>query len=60
MTIQRIDNAAKRMHGWQARVPINAWHNGRRRYASAFYADRKHGGKRRAYELAREALARLS
>lgn len=55
MTIQRIDNDAKSMHGWQARVPLDEWRNGRRLYRSRYYADKRWGGKRAALENARDA-----
>jgi hypothetical protein len=47
MSVQRIDHAPKRMHGWQAR---RRFRNGK--YESKFFADRKYGGSRVAWTLA--------
>lgn len=50
MSVQRIDRAESRTHGWQARAYTVA-----PRYLSAFFADREHGGQAKALELARAA-----
>jgi hypothetical protein len=52
VSIQRIENGTE--SGWQARQYTKA-----PKYLSAFYADRKHGGKRKAKALARQAEAEL-
>lgn len=49
MSIQRIDNEAKHMHGWQVRQ-YTFWP----RYLSRYFADKAHGGRRKAYALAKE------
>ncbi len=54
--IQRIDNDKCASHGWQARVPIPGQP---RRYVSRFFADKAHGGKRKAKDLAEQALPKL-
>lgn len=50
MSVKRIDSADGRTRGWQACVYTTA-----PQYLSAFFADRKHGGKRKARELAKGA-----
>jgi hypothetical protein len=52
VSIQRIENGTE--SGWQARQYTKA-----PKYLSAFFADRKHGGKRKAKALAQEAEAWL-
>lgn len=48
MPVQRIKSADGSTCGWQARVYTVA-----PRYVSEFFADRKHGGTRKAREMAR-------
>lgn len=52
--VQRIDSQACSSYGWQARAAISGT-----RYCSAFFADAKHGGKRKAKAAAEAALPRL-
>lgn len=54
MSIQRIDNARKRMHGWQARGDGRGGPG-----LTKWFADKKHGGRRAAHDLASEAEPRL-
>lgn len=54
--VQRIDSTRCNTHGWQARAPI---HGQPKRYVSRFFADKVHGGKRKAKSLAEEALPKL-
>lgn len=54
MSVQRIDSKDKRTAGWQARVYTVA-----PRYVSRFFADKLHGGKRKAKALAMEAEAQM-
>ena len=54
MSIQRIESADGRTIGWQARA-YTQWP----RYISQFFADRKHGGKRKARQAAKDAEAAL-
>ena len=50
----RIFSQACSSYGWQARVPYAT-----RRYVSRFFADRKHGGDRKAHRLAKAELPLL-
>lgn len=54
MPIQRIDNDRKHMHGWQARGDSQCSPG-----LTQWFADKRHGGRRKAYELAVVAEARL-
>ena len=56
MSLVRIDSAAGRTFGWQARRRIT----GTRRYKSAFFSDRKYGSSRRALAAASAALADMA
>jgi len=49
--VVRIDNPKSYQHGWQARL----W-SGTEWYRSKFFADKKHGGKRKAKKLAEAYL----
>lgn len=57
--IVRIDDPRSRTHGWQARGRGTVPGQSQRGYPSKFFADRKHGGKRKAYEAARLAERKL-
>lgn len=59
MSIIRIDNAKTCTHGWQARGLGTVPGQSQRGYSSRFFADRKHGGKRKAFEAARAAERKL-
>lgn len=52
MAVQRIENGTE--SGWQARQYTKA-----PKYLSAFFADRKHGGTRKAKAKAKEAEVEL-
>jgi len=52
MSIQRIDNKRKRMHGWQARVP-HPLQTGKR--LTKWFADKRNGGIRKSALLALKA-----
>lgn len=51
----RIYSKACSSYGWQARAPYTS-----RRYVSRFFADRKHGGDRKAKRLAQAELPLLA
>lgn len=52
MSVQRIDNDAKRMHGWQARAYIRSLTRQRPVRLTRYFADGSHGGHRNAKRLA--------
>lgn len=53
--VVRIYSKACSSYGWQARAPYTS-----RRYVSRFFADRKHGGTRKAKRLAQAELPLLA
>lgn len=55
MSIQRIDNKRKRMHGWQARAYLCAFERQRPVRLTRFFADRCSGGAAKALRLAEAA-----
>lgn len=59
MSIIRIDSAHTCTHGWQARGLGTVPGQSQRGYPSRFFSDRKHGGKRKAYEAALAAERKL-
>lgn len=59
MSVQRIDHDAKRMHGWQARAYLCSPVRCRPVRLTRWFSDGAHGGRRKAYELACVAEARL-
>lgn len=51
--ISRIDQNAKHVHGWYVRL----WYNGQE--WATFFADKKHGGKKKALQKARKKKEQL-
>jgi len=55
VSVQRIDNKRKRMHGWQARAYLCALERQRPIRLTRFFADRRNGGAAKALHLAEAA-----